>query len=91
METVTVNPLEVPLNSDGEAVIAEEVCEKTGHEYTNTNHYFARDKHGNAFKGHGDVVAAKFSVYVCRKCGGTVEVKILPKCDLRPVPPTVKK
>jgi rubrerythrin len=82
--TPALNPQAEPeLASSGEAVIAENVCERTGHDYTCSNHHFARDKHSTPFVGMGQDVAAKFQVWICRKCGGTVEVKILPKVERR--------
>ncbi len=82
--TPVMNPIAEPeLSTSGEAVIAEEVCEKTGHDYTNTTLMFARDKHGNAITGAGYDVAAKFQVWVCRRCGGTIELKVLPKLEVR--------
>jgi hypothetical protein len=94
MSTAVASPLVEPsLTSRGNPSIEQSVCLQHGHEYVNTCTEFKRDKHGNPFTGVGQQSAARYQVWVCRKCGGTTEVKITPKLDVRqpkPSAPTSK-
>lgn len=91
-----INPLaEPPISSPGDVEIAHAVCQKQGHDFVLGAYFFHRDKHGNPFRGMGDGEAATFQVIVCRKCGGSQEVQMGPKKDMRhpklpPPAPAVK-
>ena|ERR1700732_1514750 len=61
-------------------------CEQSGHDYAFTTTAFNRDEQGIAFWGYGKNDAATFQVWVCRKCGGTIEVEARPRLVQREVP-----
>lgn len=60
------------------------VCEVYGHAYHAANYMFSRTNSGKPFRGgpewHG---AAKFAIFVCGKCGSSIECQIGPALEDR--------
>jgi hypothetical protein len=61
-------------------------CAPKQHDYAFSTTMFNRDENGVAFWGFGKNNSAQFQTWVCRKCGGTIEVQVRPALVQREVP-----
>lgn len=64
-------------------MVKELTCSEDGHFYHSFPYTFARDKHGNAFRGEGYQKAAKFTTLYCSRCGQTREIQIAPYLEIK--------